>query len=306
MLGLEVFTAGCAEGPQSAPQAAQSGVQEGRVGCKVDLPGMRDAYIDQPRVMVRAGERSYHIVEVTDEEFQALVGARYTKFYEAEPSLISQVQEVVGPLAEFDEAVAVAERTLGRSATGGRDHADVARWSEVDATAVAKARATRGQRANVFTAKLPFASELDDDFPADQLGLFALRPIQAGEFVGMYTGELRCSAPGELDAPPLQKHERAYGMAITQRSPSEAAAESPTMKCEVLAHQVRNELAHINHSYRPNLVPATVVIGGVMYWALFASRDIRTFEQLTFDYGWEYFHGRTPWELDNATPVPVD
>jgi SET domain-containing protein len=97
------------------------------------------------------------------------------------------------------------------------------------------------------------------------LGLFALQPIPRGKLVVEYTGEL-------LPAEAAYRQGGRYLFEVNSRWIVNGAGR-------------QNISRYINHSCRPNCEPRTRGMRILIY----ARRHIRAGEELTYDYGREYF-----------------
>lgn len=107
-------------------------------------------------------------------------------------------------------------------------------------------------------------------------GVFALDEIPAFAFIGEYTGEVRKRKRAD-------KHNHyCFDYSIGEKSPFLIDAEKQG-----------NLTRFINHSSRPNLEPAAVFSEGAMHLILVSKRPIAKGEQLTYDYGEEYWRKRS-------------
>jgi len=98
------------------------------------------------------------------------------------------------------------------------------------------------------------------------LGLFALEPIDKGEFVIEYFGEII----------PTAEADRRGGRYLFDLS-SRRTIDGSTRK---------NTARYINHSCRPNC--ETEIKSGKVF--IFARKNIKPGEELSYDYGREYFN----------------
>ena len=114
------------------------------------------------------------------------------------------------------------------------------------------------------------------EYPCRGLGVRALRSIGAGEFFGVYVGEMR--------RPPL----RDTTYVVEQGAPGE---DDSSKVCLLDARERGNWTRYMNHSCRPAAVFVAVAIGRKRHVAVRAMRDIRMFEEITVDYGDQYFGG---------------
>jgi SET domain-containing protein len=99
------------------------------------------------------------------------------------------------------------------------------------------------------------------------LGLFAIKPIPKGKRIIEYTGPRIANA----------KVEKSYGkyfFGVNTRWSIDGSARSNTAR-------------YINHSCKPN---AEAVISGGRIW-IWSRKNIRPGEEITYDYGKDYFDG---------------
>lgn len=111
-------------------------------------------------------------------------------------------------------------------------------------------------------------------------GLFTDRPINKGEFVGEYAGLL-------LIRQILSRIRGDYCMRYPKLS---FGLSYYTLDAEKMGNEVR----FINHDYVPNLQPMSALENGFCHCVLIALRDIKAGEQLTYDYGEDYWSRRDP------------
>lgn len=109
-------------------------------------------------------------------------------------------------------------------------------------------------------------------------GLFAQEEIAKDAFVGTYTGIVRKI---QRFSPELN----AYCMHYPTRLWS-------YHYFVVDAEQAGNEMRFINHSEKPNLRPFSIIDRGLQHIALFATRHVAAGEELTFNYGKDYWKKR--------------
>jgi len=109
-------------------------------------------------------------------------------------------------------------------------------------------------------------------------GLFADRPIQMGDFVGSYCGEVRRLAFW------LTKND--YSIVY----PNLAWIQTYLVDAKTQG----NEMRFLNHSYNPNLSPQCAVDRGLIHSLFVAARDIQKGEQLTWNYGEDFWEGKPP------------
>lgn len=109
-------------------------------------------------------------------------------------------------------------------------------------------------------------------------GLFAKEPLSKESFIGQYSGIVR--KIGRFS--PLLN---GYCMHL------------PTRFCSFQyylldAEQAGNETRFANHSDQPNMRPLCLIDRSLMHIGLFAKRDIQAGEELTFNYGRDYWKSR--------------
>ena len=98
------------------------------------------------------------------------------------------------------------------------------------------------------------------------LGLFALKPIPAGKRIIEYTGPLVSNAEVE------KRITGKYFFGVNTKWSIDGTPRSNTAR-------------YINHSCRPN---SEAIISGRRVW-IWSSRAIKVGEEITYDYGKEYF-----------------
>ena len=111
-------------------------------------------------------------------------------------------------------------------------------------------------------------------------GLYTNVPIKKGEMVGEYTGIL-------IVRYLLTKYSGDYFMRY------------PVFSWGLLhytldADRLGNEMRFANHNYTPNMQPRVALEKGLSHCVLIALRDIEPGEQLTYDYGEDYWSRRDP------------
>lgn len=111
-------------------------------------------------------------------------------------------------------------------------------------------------------------------------GLFANVPIKKGEMVGEYTGLL-------IVRHMLTKYSGDYFMRYPHFS-------FGLMHYTLDADRFGNEMRFANHNYTPNMQPTVALEKGLSHSVLIALRDIEPGEQLTYDYGEDYWSRRDP------------
>jgi hypothetical protein len=106
-------------------------------------------------------------------------------------------------------------------------------------------------------------------------GLFAVRDIPEGAFIGEYTGRVRRLFRRHPDP-------NAYCFHYPTRFWSWNYFVVDSLK-------EGNALRFINHSDQPNLQPMCLLDRGLLHQVFFAKRKIKRDTQLTFDYGHDYW-----------------
>lgn len=115
-------------------------------------------------------------------------------------------------------------------------------------------------------------------------GVFANDWIGKKQFVGEYTGTIR-KRKKKLDQTNSYCFEYVIG-------------EGLDTKFTIDAKDVGNHIRFVNHSSKGNLDPMLVFSGGLMHVILYANRHIEKGEELTYDYGEDYWAKReAPVEL---------
>jgi hypothetical protein len=109
-------------------------------------------------------------------------------------------------------------------------------------------------------------------------GVFATEDIPPGSFIGNYAGVVR----------PMQRK-------IARMSPY--YFHYPTKLWSYQYHVVDaegcgNEMRYLNHSDQPNLEPSYILDRGLLHLVFFTQRFVMKGEQLTFDYGQDYWRER--------------
>ncbi len=114
--------------------------------------------------------------------------------------------------------------------------------------------------------------------PSYGYGLFAETPLTKGTYIGEYTGLVR-----QLHR--LKPDHNAYCFHYPTRLWS--------LKYLIIdALTEGNELRFANHSDDPSMEPACLVDRGLLHLVFFAKKEVRAGEQLTFDYGQDYWKKR--------------
>lgn len=111
-------------------------------------------------------------------------------------------------------------------------------------------------------------------------GVFAEEGIPYGAFVGEYSGLVRRLYRRHSDQNPYCFH---YPTKFW------------SLKYYIIdSFKEGNLTRFINHSHHPNLEPICLVDRGLLHQVFIASRPIRKGEQLTFDYGKDFWEKRNP------------
>ncbi|GLB14197.1 hypothetical protein AtubIFM61612_001622 [Aspergillus tubingensis] len=110
------------------------------------------------------------------------------------------------------------------------------------------------------------------------VGVRALARFEKGDILGEYIGELH---------PPCYKGDHIY--ALTMQGKVDVDKEIAVI-CPM---EYGNFTRFINHSCRPNTTFERRTIGNRATMTVEVVRDIQPFEELTINYGWEYWKGRT-------------
>lgn len=115
--------------------------------------------------------------------------------------------------------------------------------------------------------------------PVVGYGIFALKKMKAGDFIGVYAGQLR-----EIDATsPKEDVDYAWYYPINALSGKRLLIDGK--------HK-GNELRFINHDNNPNTKCMDVIVDDVFYMIYVATRDIEQDEELTVSYGDSYWSSR--------------
>ncbi|KNC53064.1 uncharacterized protein AMSG_09360 [Thecamonas trahens ATCC 50062] len=115
-------------------------------------------------------------------------------------------------------------------------------------------------------------------------GLFAGQPISRGQFIGEYVGEVVSSTEVE------RRHSEYSSMRISY-------VFDYNRDFVIDAFRKGSGTKLINHSDEPNVHPMTKVVNGVERVGLYASRDLRTGDELLFCYN--YDKEKREWYLDS-------
>ena len=115
-------------------------------------------------------------------------------------------------------------------------------------------------------------------------GLFACSDLQVGDLAGEYTGIIQVAE----EAPPEEKIGGHYLSDYAWNYPDELPDGT---EFEVNALREGNELRFVNHSERPNLAVDHTLVDGLFVTFFKVVRKVLKGEQLTVDYGEEYWSG---------------
>jgi hypothetical protein len=126
--------------------------------------------------------------------------------------------------------------------------------------------------------------EIKEAGPEVGLGLFAVSALQVGDLIGEYTGVIQVAS----DAPPDTKVDGHYLSDYAWNYPDELPDGT---EFEINALREGNELRFANHSSRPNLAVDHTLIEGLFVTFFRVIRSVSPGEQLTVDYGEEYWSG---------------
>jgi SET domain-containing protein len=123
-------------------------------------------------------------------------------------------------------------------------------------------------------------------------GLFAAEPLGEGDLVGEYTGVIQENS----EAPPEELVDGHYLSDYAWNYPDELPDGT---EFEVNALREGNELRFANHSADPNMAVDHTLVDGLFVTFFRVVRAVAAGEQLTVDYGHEYWEGgfRTREEL---------
>jgi SET domain-containing protein len=116
------------------------------------------------------------------------------------------------------------------------------------------------------------------------LGLFAASDLAVGDLVGEYAGVIQAAT----DAPPDEKIDGHYLSDYSWNYPDELADGS---EFEINALREGNELRFANHSEAPNLAVDHTLLDGMFVTFFRVIEPVQRGEQLTVDYGEEYWSG---------------
>jgi len=115
-------------------------------------------------------------------------------------------------------------------------------------------------------------------------GLFAGSDLTEGDLVGEYCGVLQEA----LDAPPEEKVDGHFLSDYSWNYPDELPDGT---EFEICALQEGNELRFVNHSTQANLAVDHTLVDGLFVTFFRVVRPVVRGEQLTVDYGEEYWSG---------------
>ena len=115
-------------------------------------------------------------------------------------------------------------------------------------------------------------------------GLFTEEDLDAGAFIGEYTGVVQEG----LDLPPVNPDAGSFDTDYTWDYPD---AWYDDILYEINALKKGNELRYVNHSFEPNLVVEHTLLDN--RWVVFfvCEHPLKAGTQLTVDYGEEYWSG---------------
>jgi hypothetical protein len=115
-------------------------------------------------------------------------------------------------------------------------------------------------------------------------GLFATEALAEGDLVGEYSGVIQENS----DAPPEEQVDGHYLSDYAWNYPDELPDGT---EFEVNALREGNELRFANHSSKPNMAVDHTLIDGLFVTFFRVTRPVNAGEQLTVDYGHEYWEG---------------
>lgn len=120
--------------------------------------------------------------------------------------------------------------------------------------------------------KMQYAKMKTASFPGKGVGIVADEDIPAGSFIGEYQGEVISMELFEKRKKEYQGERHFYFMTLTGKLVIDASRKSQSTR-------------FVNHSCEPNAETQKWNAGGEPRVAIFAKRDIRRSEEITFDYG---------------------
>lgn len=120
--------------------------------------------------------------------------------------------------------------------------------------------------------KMLYAKMKTTSFPGKGVGIVADEDIPAGSFIGEYQGEVISMELFENRKKEYQGERHFYFMTLTGKLVIDASRKSQSTR-------------FVNHSCEPNAETQKWNAGGEPRVAIFAKRDIRRTEEITFDYG---------------------
>ncbi len=115
-------------------------------------------------------------------------------------------------------------------------------------------------------------------------GLFATEALDVGDLVGEYTGVIQENS----EAPPEERVDGHYLSDYAWNYPDELPDGT---EFEVNALREGNELRFANHSSDPNMAVDHTLVDGLFVTFFRVVRPVERGEQLTVDYGHEYWEG---------------
>lgn len=261
--------------------------------CREENP---DDLIDRPRALIWSEVNEPQVVELADEEFYSLFKAKFSRKYEVSiqsESSLSSLQENKTYLEKFCSRIDKAIRKNTQpNLHGKRDALRITAKDDAVLSAYSWRILESGKRANVYSARVN-----KEDFPEDQVGLFAGRDLSYGEVIGVYAGE--------LSSEKTKRKNSFYILRIPVFSLRNFNTEFQG-DFYVDSWSIRNEFAHVNHSDRPNLNWVRVFDKKHPYMAFIVNQDIPKDSHLTINYGSQYWkESDVKINLDHATPLPL-
>jgi len=109
-------------------------------------------------------------------------------------------------------------------------------------------------------------------------GLFAKNDIKKKKWIGQYSGYIRSSTPRKD-----QKNAYCFEYVTGYKYPENFTID---------AKKKGNLTRFINHSYQPNLKPSLIYFGPILLIGFFTNQNIKEGEELTYDYGPDYWKKR--------------
>jgi len=109
-------------------------------------------------------------------------------------------------------------------------------------------------------------------------GLFAKNDIKKKKWIGQYSGHIRYSTPKKDE-----KNAYCFEYVTGYKYPENFTID---------AKKKGNLTRFINHSFEPNLKPSLIYFGPILLIGFFTNKDIKEGEELTYDYGPDYWKKR--------------